>query len=58
MTADTVSIEFLTVVDERLDLAVRVRIRDRNWKTDVQHKTAQENKESSVYPCSLAQLCG
>lgn len=48
MTADTASIEFLTEVDGRLDLAVRVRAGNRNWNADVQHKSAREKKDSGV----------
>ncbi len=40
MTADTASIEFLTGVDGRLDLAVGIRIENRKWNADVQHKNA------------------
>ncbi len=58
MTADTASIEFLTGVDGRFDLAVRVRVGNHNWKADVQHENGREEKEDSVYPYSLAQLCG
>jgi hypothetical protein len=58
MTTDTASIEFLTGVDGRLDLAVRVRVGYRKWGADVQHKNGREKKGNGVYPCSLAQLCG
>ncbi len=58
MTADRASIEYLTGVEGRLDLAVGVRVGNRNWNTDIQHKYAREEKDSGIDPYSLAQLCG
>ena len=49
MTAVTASMEFLTLVDERLDLGVMVRVRNCNWNAGIQHKNAREDKDSGVY---------
>ena len=50
IAAVTASIEFLTLVDGRLDLEVRVRVGNHNWNADIQHKNACEEKDSGVCP--------
>ena len=50
MNEVTASIEFLILVGGRLDLGTRVRVGNRSWNADVQHKNTREEKNNGVYP--------